>query len=80
MGLIRKLLGKKKGLAVRTEQVKANIYECLKEGKLPEQVLEDNRLTGWKLLNSKSYALSYVKYINGRLQRNGKQYVTGVHP
>ena len=76
MGLIRRLLGKKKDLAVGTEQVKANIYECLKEGKLPAQVLEDKRLTGWELLSSKSYALSYVNYIHRRMERNGKRYVT----
>ena len=76
MEFIKRLLSPKQRLDVHTEQVKANIYKCLKEGQPPEQVLEDKRLTGWKLLDSKPYALSYVKYIHRRLKKNGNQYIT----
>ncbi|MHC4843472.1 MAG: hypothetical protein ACYTEE_06690 [Planctomycetota bacterium] len=69
MRFISRLLSKDKEVGIRTEQIKAKIYECLSEGKTPEQVIEDERLTGWKLLKSKSDALSYIKYINRMVER-----------
>ena len=69
MKLIRRLLGKEKKLGISTQQIKAKIYECLGEGQPPEQVMEDNRLTGWDLLKSKSDALSYIKYTHRRMER-----------
>ncbi len=69
MRFIDRLLGKEKALSISTEQIKTKIYECLSEGKTPEQVIEDERLTGWKLLNSKSDALSYIKYIHRQMEK-----------
>lgn len=69
MRFIDRLLGKEKALSISTEQIKTKIYECLSEGKTPEQVIEDERLTGWKLINSKSDALSYIKYIHRQMEK-----------
>lgn len=69
MRFIDRLLGKEKALSISTEQIKTKIYECLSEGKTPEQVIEDERLTGWKLLNSKSDALIYIKYIHRQMEK-----------
>lgn len=69
MRFIDRLLGKEKALSISTEQIKTKIYECLSEGKTPEQVIEDERLTGWELINSKSDALSYIKYIHRQMEK-----------
>jgi hypothetical protein len=69
MGLFSRLFGKDEELDIPTEQIKAKIYECLSEGKLPEQIIEDERLAGWELLNSKSDAMSYIKYIHNRMEK-----------
>ncbi len=69
MGFFSRLFRKDEELGIPTEQIKTKIYKCLSEGKVPEQVIEDARLTGWELLNSKSDALSYIKYIHGRMER-----------
>ncbi len=68
MGLIGRLLGKEKQLDVSTVQIKSKIYECLREGKPPEQVIEDKRLAGWELLKSRPAAMSYIKYIHRRME------------
>ncbi len=68
MGLVRRLLGKEKPPIISTERVKSKIFECLSEGKSPEQVIKDERLAGWELLKSKPAAMSYIKYIHRRGQ------------
>ena len=68
MWIISKLLGKKKELGISTEQIKAKIYDCLSEGKTPEQVIVDIRLTDWELLESKKEALLYIKYVHRRME------------
>lgn len=68
MGLVGRLLGKEKQLDISTVQIKSKIYECLSEGKPPEQVIEDKRLAGWELLKSKRAAMSYIKYIHRRME------------
>jgi hypothetical protein len=39
MGFFSRLFGKDEELDIPTEQIKAKIYECLSEGKPPEQVI-----------------------------------------
>ena len=68
MWIISKLLGKKKEFGISTEQIKAKIYDCLSEGQTPEQVIVDNRLADWELLESKKEALLYIKYIHRRVE------------
>jgi hypothetical protein len=68
MGLIDRILRKEKQLNISTTQIKSKIYECLREGKLPEQVIEDKRLAGWELLKSKRAAMGYIKYIHRRME------------
>lgn len=67
MKFIQRFLGREKGLMVRTELIKAKIFECLGEGLTPVEVLVDNRLAGWELLSSKKDALLYIKYIRRRM-------------
>jgi hypothetical protein len=68
MWIISKLLDKKKELGISTEQIKAKIYDCLSEGKTPEQVIVDNRLADWELLKHNKEAILYIKYIHGRMK------------
>ena len=68
MGIIGRLFGKEKQLGISTVQIKSKIYECLHEGKPPEQVIDDKRLAGWELLKSKPAAMSYIKYIHRRME------------
>jgi hypothetical protein len=73
MWIISKLLENKKELGISTEQTKAKIYECLREGQPPEKVMADQRLEGWELLKSKRDALLYIKYIHRRVESEGDQ-------
>ena len=68
MGLIGRFLRKENKPDVSTIQIKSKIYECLSEGKPPEQVIEDKRLAGWELLKSKGAAMRYIKYIHRRME------------
>jgi hypothetical protein len=63
-----RLFGKGKKLGISTELIKEKIYECLSEGKFPEQVLADQRIADWELQKSKRDALLYIEYIDRRMR------------
>jgi hypothetical protein len=78
MGLINSILGKKpkyrsaKELGIYPGQLRYKLYQCLSEGKSPEQTYERLREEGEFKNQHRNDALRYIEYFHRRMKGEEK--------